>query len=176
MEMADNPKLVMEESTVPEKTSLSDTLNRFQYSTAKKSDSFVVDMETFNEGADKEISANSRITLQRNHSKRGVQRGEKKTNSNNNYANDTIIASSPRGSSMPEKPTVVATDYPINPQVHHQITITTGNIITTTPDSGRCAVRRNSFKRSSSLWVLDPKRVEHGDNVADILHPFDEQV
>ncbi|KAJ0018725.1 hypothetical protein Pint_10879 [Pistacia integerrima] len=97
MEMADNPKLVMEESTGPEKTSLSDTLNRFQYSTAKKSDSFVVDMETFSEGADKEISANSRITLQRNHSKRGVQRGEKKTNSNNNNANDTIIASSPRG-------------------------------------------------------------------------------
>ncbi|KAJ0018002.1 hypothetical protein Pint_10880 [Pistacia integerrima] len=63
------------------------------------------------------------------------------------------------GSSMPEKPTVVATDYPINPQVHHQITITTGNIITNTPDSGRCTVRRNSFKRSSSLWVLDPKRV-----------------
>ncbi|XP_044462045.1 uncharacterized protein LOC123193252 isoform X2 [Mangifera indica] len=164
MDMADNPKLTikdMAESAEPEKISLSDTGNRFHYSTTKKSDSFVVDMENLNQGAT-DMNANSRITLQRSHSKKGIQRGEKKINSNNNYANDSTISSSPRGSSMPEKPMVVAagaTDYSISPQVHHQITISTSNIITTTsPGSSRYSNRRNSFKRSS-LWVLDPKRV-----------------
>lgn len=52
----------MAESAEPEKTSLSDTGNRFHYSTTKKSDSFVVDMENLNQGAT-DMNANSRITV-----------------------------------------------------------------------------------------------------------------
>jgi len=63
------------------------------------------------------------------------------------------------GPSTPEKAAVVTvgtTDHSSSPQLHHQITITTGNM-NATPES-RC-IRRNSFKRSSPSWVLDPKRV-----------------
>lgn len=63
------------------------------------------------------------------------------------------------GSSTPEKSAVVAVgtmDNSSNPQVHHQITITTGNI-TTTPTESRCISRRNSFRRAP--WVLDPKKI-----------------
>jgi hypothetical protein len=62
------------------------------------------------------------------------------------------------GSSTPEKSALVAVgtmDNSSNPQVHHQITITTGNI--TTPTESRSISRRNSFRRSP--WVLDPKKI-----------------
>ncbi|XP_022994140.1 uncharacterized protein LOC111489966 isoform X2 [Cucurbita maxima] len=41
-------------------------------------------------------------------------------------------------------------------QFHHQITITTGS--TAAPDE-QALFRRNSFRRSSSSWFLDPKKV-----------------
>ncbi|OMO76726.1 hypothetical protein CCACVL1_15473 [Corchorus capsularis] len=65
------------------------------------------------------------------------------------------------GSSTPEKTTAVAvgstTDHGSNQQVHHQITITTGNI--TTAGESRFSLRRNSFRRSSPPWLFDPKRI-----------------
>lgn len=42
------------------------------------------------------------------------------------------------------------------PQVHHQITITTGN---TALPVERAILRRNSFRRPPSSWLLDPKKV-----------------
>ncbi|KAJ4703200.1 Transmembrane protein [Melia azedarach] len=176
MEMADNSKLDMassceacglKENASTQKITLLDHLNGFQYNAAKKSDNFVIDMETFSHGAaDKDITANSRITMQRNLSRKGSLRSggaapspaEKKTNSVANDK-DTVATTGP---STPEKPAVAAvgsTDQSSGPHVHHQITITTGNIITT-PDS-RAAMKRNSFnfKRSSSPWAIDPKRV-----------------
>uniref|UniRef100_A0A803NZ24 Uncharacterized protein n=1 Tax=Cannabis sativa TaxID=3483 RepID=A0A803NZ24_CANSA len=63
------------------------------------------------------------------------------------------------GSCTPEKAsgvTLGTTENSSNPQVHHQITITAGNISTVT--DGRSVLRRNSFKRSSS-WAFDPKKI-----------------
>ncbi|KAL5840478.1 hypothetical protein ACOSQ4_013086 [Xanthoceras sorbifolium] len=179
MEMADNPKLDSSSSCEAsgfedKKVSISDHINGFQYSAAKKSDSFLIDMGTFS-GPSKDINANSRITLQRSLSRKGIQRGaaaassaaaaaEKKINSNTNNDRDTIVpTSSPRGGGLTEKQMAVAavgtttTDHSGGPQVHHhQITITTGNM-TGSPES-RFAMKRNSFKRSSP-WAIDPKRV-----------------
>ncbi|KAB1201316.1 hypothetical protein CJ030_MR0G004291 [Morella rubra] len=62
------------------------------------------------------------------------------------------------GSSTLEKSAVVAVgtmDNSSNPQVHHQITVTTGNI--STPTESRSISRRNSFRRSP--WALDPKKI-----------------
>lgn len=42
------------------------------------------------------------------------------------------------------------------PQVHHQITITTGS---TAAPVERPILRRNSFRRPPSYWMLDPKKV-----------------
>ncbi|CAK7350979.1 unnamed protein product [Dovyalis caffra] len=167
--------LLMEENMEAQKFSLLDHINGLQY-TKEKSDSFVIDMESFSHGINKDINANSRIT--RNLSRKGSLRGgggEKKINSNLSHSNlsnlsvsdrEAIVASasprsiaSPRGPSTPEKAAVVTVgtpDHSSSPQVHHQITITTGNI-NGTPE-GRC-IRRNSFKRSSPSWVLDPKRI-----------------
>ncbi|KAL9384101.1 hypothetical protein Peur_024424 [Populus x canadensis] len=179
--MADNPKLDMdssseagggggfalEEHMEAQKISVLDHINGFQC-TKEKSDSFVIDMERFSHGINKDSNTNSRITLQRSHSRKGSPRGggggEKKINSNLSHLSvsdrDAIVASaSPRGPSTPEKAAVVTVgtaDHSSSPQLHHQITITTGNM-NATPES-RC-IRRNSFKRSSPSWVLDPKRV-----------------
>lgn len=164
-----------------QKISVSDHINGFQYTT-DKSDNFVIDMESFSQGGDKKTTipnketnpnpnSNSRATLQRNLSRKGTQRGDKKTtipnctNSNSGSTlndRDSFVAtsSSPRGSSTPEKPTGVAlgsTDHASNPLAHHQITITTGNITAST--ESRFSLRRNSFRRSSPPWLLDPKRI-----------------
>ncbi|XP_048322021.1 uncharacterized protein LOC107419494 isoform X2 [Ziziphus jujuba] len=157
----------LDEKLGTEKISVSDHINGFDYNT-DKSDSFVIDMGSFSNGANKDATANSRITLQRSFSRKGSQRvSEKKLNSHSN-ANDkdsTIAIPTSRGalvgSSTPEKAAAVAVGTVDNlssssPQTHHQITITAGNISTST--DGRCVVRRNSFRRSSS-WGLEPKKV-----------------
>ncbi|XP_041028277.1 uncharacterized protein LOC121268196 isoform X2 [Juglans microcarpa x Juglans regia] len=168
--MADNTKLVcgLEENIAgSQKISISDHINGFQYTT-DESDSFVIDMERFSRGTNKENTSNSRIT--RSLSRKGSQRGgEKKitqtTNTTAAAANErehTVVTatSSPRGSSTPEKlaATVAAgtMDNSSSPQVHHQITITTSNMIGT-PTESRCISRRNSFRRPP--WVLDPKKI-----------------
>uniref|UniRef100_A0A6N2L1H9 Uncharacterized protein n=1 Tax=Salix viminalis TaxID=40686 RepID=A0A6N2L1H9_SALVM len=159
-------ELLLEESMEAQKLSVLDRIDGFQC-TKEKSDSFVIDMESFSHGINKDINTNPRITLQRNLSRKGSPRGgggggEKKIHSNISHLCDreAIVASaSPRGPSTPEKAaavTVGTPDHSSSPQVHHQITVTTGTI-NGTPD-GRC-IRRNSFKRSSPSWVLDPKRV-----------------
>ncbi|KAG6638955.1 uncharacterized protein LOC122279139 isoform X1 [Carya illinoinensis] len=171
--MADNTKLVcgLEENMGrSQKISISDHINGFQY-TADESDSFVIDMESFSRGPNKDITSNSRITLQRSLSRKGPQRGgEKKITQTTNTitaaaaANErdhTVVTatSSPRGSSTPEKLAAAAAagtmDNSSSPQVH-QITITTGNMIST-PTESRCISRRNSFRRPP--WVLDPKKI-----------------
>ncbi|KAF2303646.1 hypothetical protein GH714_020587 [Hevea brasiliensis] len=181
MEMADNPKLDLascrceagglEENMGTQKISALDHINGFQYAT-EKSDSFVIDMESFSHGSNnKDINPNSRITLQRSLSRKGSVRSgsgggggsDKKINSNPSPNDrDTIAAaSSPRGPSMPEKPSLVAvgtTDHSSNPQVHHHITITTASGKLNPSTESRCTIRRNSFKRPPS-WAIDPKRV-----------------
>ncbi|XWS19469.1 hypothetical protein CRYUN_Cryun31cG0018800 [Craigia yunnanensis] len=127
-------------------------------------------MESFSHGgANKETNPNSRIT--RSLSRKGSQRGDKKiitpncTNSNSSVTlddRDSFVAttSSPRASRTPEKPTAVglgSIDHASNPQVHHQITITTGNITSAT--ESRFSLRRNSSRRSPPPWQLDSKRI-----------------
>ncbi|XP_050148571.1 uncharacterized protein LOC126623658 isoform X1 [Malus sylvestris] len=169
--MAENPKLDsgseevygLEEKMSTQKISVSDHINEFHY-TADKSDSFVIDMESFSHGGtDKDVTANSRVS--RNVSRKWSQRGGEKKIIRNVKSNDKEVSSTTAspfatvvGSSTPEKsPLAVGTiDQSSNPHVHHQITVTAANIGTTT--EGRCVVRRNSFRRSSS-WRIDPKRV-----------------
>ncbi|KAM1793242.1 hypothetical protein ACFX12_037006 [Malus domestica] len=169
--MAENPKLDsgseevygLEEKMSTQKISVSDHINGFHY-TADKSDSFVIDMESFSHGGtDKDVTANSRVS--RNVSRKWSQRGGEKKIIRNVKSNDKEVSSTTTshfatvvGSSTPEKsPLAVGTiDQSSNPHVHHQITVTAANIGTTT--EGRCVVRRNSFRRSSS-WGIDPKRV-----------------
>ncbi|ESR62340.1 hypothetical protein CICLE_v10016643mg [Citrus x clementina] len=152
-----------ESSSSTPKISLLDHVNGFHYNALKKSDNFVIDMDAFSHGINKDSTnnANSRITLQKSLSRKGSQRGgcgaEKKSNSNANDRDATLAASSPRGPGTPEKPAGAAIGSTDIPQVHHQITITTGNIITT-PDS-KSGFKRNSLKRSSHSWAIDPKRV-----------------
>uniref|UniRef100_A0A5B7CC34 Uncharacterized protein n=1 Tax=Davidia involucrata TaxID=16924 RepID=A0A5B7CC34_DAVIN len=178
--MAENPKLEDMGSDTPissceaceleemgtQKISISDQVN----GTNIKSDSFIVDMERFSHLTDKDKTAKSRLTLQRNLSRKGSQRGdEKKMNSGTvNERDVTVVATcSPRvaalvGASMPEKSMVVtvgATDYSINPQVHHQITIMTGNIGGTATAESKCSSKRFSFRRSPPSWVMDPRRI-----------------
>ncbi|KAK5826203.1 uncharacterized protein LOC108485481 [Gossypium arboreum] len=171
MDMTENPKLdlssccedlVSEEKTSTQKISVLDHTNGFQYTT-DQSDSFVINMESFSHGGfNKEVNPNSRIT--RSLSRKGSQRGDKKTiipnHTNSNDMDSLVSTSSPRGSSMPEKPRTVvagATDPATNQQVHHQITITTGNIAAAT--ESRFSLRRNSFRRYPPPWLLDPKRI-----------------
>ncbi|XP_038689955.1 uncharacterized protein LOC119988828 isoform X2 [Tripterygium wilfordii] len=169
--MADNPKLEMSDSydscgsenkIGAQKISVLDHVNGFQYASADKSDSFVIDMESFCHGTNKDSAPNSRIT--RNLSRKGSMRSsDKKINANfntNKCSNDrdtAIAALSPKGSCMTERPpTVVAvgtTDHSNNPQIHHQITITTPTT------ESRFPLGRNSFKRSTPSRILDPKRV-----------------
>ncbi|KAL5578954.1 hypothetical protein UlMin_011396 [Ulmus minor] len=168
--MAEYPKLDseaslevfgLEEKMGSEKISVSDRLNGFHYST-DKSDNFVIDMESFSHAADKDIAPNPRIKLQRSLSRKAPQRGSEKKINSDTSANDRdsrVVGPSPRGSCTPEKPTTMAAgttpDNSNGPQVHHQITITAGNI--SSVGDGKCVARRNSFKRSS--WTLDPKRI-----------------
>ncbi|GLT48436.1 hypothetical protein SLA2020_220620 [Shorea laevis] len=167
MNTPENPKLNLTysvESCSPEETM---TANSQKISASDhKSDSLVIDMESVSHGPNKDTNQNSRITLQRSLSRKGSQRIEKKINSNSIASDrDSFVASSPRGSSTPEKPvgavlgtTVDHGGTKINPPVHHhQITITSGSITSTAPES-RFPFRRNSFKRSAPPW-LDPKRV-----------------
>ncbi|KAG8635242.1 uncharacterized protein LOC110603623 isoform X2 [Manihot esculenta] len=179
MEMADNPKLDLgscrceaeglEENMGTQKISVLDHINGFEY-TAEKSDSFVIDMESFSHGSNnKDINPNSRITLQRSFSRKGSVRGggggEKKINYNpsSNDRDSIVAASSPRGASMPDKAsqvTVGTTDHLSNPQVHHHITINTTSVNSMNASTeSRCTIRRNSFKRPPSSWAIDPKRV-----------------
>ncbi|GMJ14150.1 hypothetical protein HRI_005084200 [Hibiscus trionum] len=170
---AENPKLDLTSSNEisTQKISVSDHTNGFQYTTDNKSDSFVIDMEgSSHGGSNKEINQNSRFTksLSRKWSQRG---GDKRiissncTNSNCNSSlndKDAFVATSPRGSSTAEKPAtaaVVSTDQTSNPQVHHQITITTGNIGAGVATESRFSLRRNNSRRYSSLWLIDPKRI-----------------
>uniref|UniRef100_A0A2P2JSR2 Uncharacterized protein LOC105113419 isoform X1 n=1 Tax=Rhizophora mucronata TaxID=61149 RepID=A0A2P2JSR2_RHIMU len=113
MEMADNPKLKMAcsseagelvESIESQKISVFGHVNGLQYK-ADKSDGFVIDMESFSHGSNKDMNANSRIALQRNLSRKGSQRGveSKKINNPNTSTNDreiTVATSSPRGNNL----------------------------------------------------------------------------
>ncbi|CAN4083838.1 unnamed protein product [Withania somnifera] len=149
---------------------VSDHINGLQY-TSSKSDSFVVDMDRFSHIIEKDINANSRITLQRNLSRKGSFRsGERKANSNAVNEKDTnFTASSPRasllgGGSTPEKAMALTTSNVGTssehsaPQTHnHQITIVAGHGSTTATES-KIGGRRFSLRRSSS-WTIDPKRI-----------------
>ncbi|XP_004248392.3 uncharacterized protein [Solanum lycopersicum] len=131
------------------------------------SESFVVDMEHISHHlVEKEINANSRITLQRNHSRKGSL---KKQNFNDINEKDTnLMAISPKGASMPEKSIVVTSDHSI-PHVHNQntsvVAASSGAAATTTTTTaidGKVAVsKRFSFRRSSSSspWTIDPRRI-----------------
>ena len=94
------------------------------------------------------------LKLQSNLSRKGSQRG-----------GDMMIATS--SAPMAEKSATAAAaevalvvgsakDHLGVQQFHHQITITTGT--TAAPDE-HALFRRNSFRRSSSSWFLDPKKV-----------------
>ncbi|KOM36160.1 hypothetical protein LR48_Vigan02g231000 [Vigna angularis] len=150
-----------------QRISVSDHINAFQYS-ADEADSFVIDMDSFSSAVNKDsINTNSRITLQRNLSRKGSQRGgDRKVNGNVTlHDRDTVPTTcSPKaalaGSCKAEKSATVAvgsTQHSTNTQVHHQITITASNMCTTNTES-KSVTRRNSFKRPSS-WLLDPRRV-----------------
>lgn len=159
-----------------EKVSVSDQINSLQY-TNMKSDSFTVDMERFAHLTPKDVTLNSRINLQRSLSRKGSQRwGEKKMNipnADNDRDSGLVATSSPRaalvGGTTPEKAMVVTVgtaDQAMNPQVHHQITIVTGNVAaptttTTTTTERRLGGKRFSFRRnsSSSSWTNDPRRI-----------------
>lgn len=147
---------------------VSDHMNGLQY-TSTKSDSFVVDMERFSHIIEKDINANSRITLQRNLSRKGSFRSdEKKTNSNAVNEKDTnFTANSPRASSKlgggitPEKPMALTTSSDQHtPQTHnHQITIVAGHgAAAATATESKIGGRRFSFRRSTN-WTIDPRRI-----------------
>ncbi|KAL3325401.1 hypothetical protein AABB24_036567 [Solanum stoloniferum] len=129
------------------------------------SESFVVDMEHISHHlVEKEINANSRITLQRNHSRKNSL---KKQNFNDVNEKDTnLMAISPKGASMPEKSMVVTSDHS-TPHVHNQntsvVAASSGAATTTTTAiDGKVAVsKRFSFRRSSSSspWTIDPRRI-----------------
>ncbi|KAL2324348.1 hypothetical protein Fmac_023406 [Flemingia macrophylla] len=149
--------------------SVSDHKNTYQYS-AEEADSFVIDMDSFSSGINRDTTnANSRITLQRNLSRKGSQRGgDRKVNGNVTlHDKDTVPTTCSQkaaltGSCTAEKSAAVAVGSPhhsTNTQVHHQITITASNMCsTTTTAQSKFLNRRNSFKRHSS-WLFDPKRV-----------------
>lgn len=153
-----------------EEICVSDHINGLQY-TSTKSDSFVVDMERFSHIIEKDINANSRITLQRNLSRKGSFRsGEKKANSNAvNENNTNFTASSPRasllgGGSTPEKAMALTTSVGTSssdhsaPQTHnHQITIVAGHGGATATES-KIGGRRFSFRRSTN-WTIHPRRI-----------------
>lgn len=145
---------------------VSDHINGLQY-TSTKSDSFVVDMERFSHIIEKDINANSRITLQRNLSRKGSFRsGDRKTNSIVNEKGTNFTASSPRansllgGGSTPEKPMALPSSSDQHtPQTHnHQITIVAGHGSGATATESKIGGRRFSFRRSTN-WTIDPRRI-----------------
>ncbi|XP_056159776.1 uncharacterized protein LOC115677848 isoform X1 [Syzygium oleosum] len=177
--MAENPKLELESSGPEEKMgtqkiSVSDHMNGLQ---AEKSDDLVIDMESFSHlvpSPCKDI--NSRVTLQRSLSRKGSQRvSEDKVISNASAADKNesqpgivLATSSPRGtprasllgSNSMDAATMAAlgtTDHASKLQNHHQITVTSGSI--GSANESRFTIRRNSFRRSSPSWILDPKRI-----------------
>ncbi|XP_004511337.1 uncharacterized protein [Cicer arietinum] len=141
----------------------SDHMNAFQY-TGDKVDSFVIDMDAYSSGINKDATnTNSRIT--RSLSRKGSQRvGDRKLNgittlsphshdiNNNNNNKDAISAlCSPKGTltgscSTPDKAASMAVG-------------STDHFINTTATETKSITRRNSFIRSSSSCPLDPKRV-----------------
>ncbi|KAF8035766.1 hypothetical protein BT93_C1711 [Corymbia citriodora subsp. variegata] len=151
-----------------QKISVSDHMNGSQ---ADKSDDLVIDMDSFSHlvpSPCKDI--NSRIT--RSLSRKGSQRvGEDKVISNASAADKNesqpgmvLATSSPRasllGSNLMDSATMAAlgvTDHTSKLQNHHQITVTTGSI--GSANESRFTIRRNSFRRTSSSWILDPKRI-----------------
>lgn len=155
-----------------EKISVSDHINGLKC-TSSKSESFVVNMETISHLVEKEISGNSRITLQRNLSRKGSLRGgEKRTNFNAMNEKDTnLMATSPRATLLaantPEKTTAVTvgTADHRTPDIRNQITagaatssVAAANGVTTT--ESKVGGRRFSFRRSSSpSWTVDPRRI-----------------
>ncbi|KAF7811129.1 uncharacterized protein G2W53_032105 [Senna tora] len=144
------------------KISVRDDGDAFPYG-GEKSDSFVIDMDAFSPGTiNKDTHTNSRITLQRSISRKGW--GDKKVNVPTALQDwdtlPTACSPSPKGSgTQPAAASGGPGDHCTSPQVHHQITITAGNITTTAINEGKGIARRNSFKRPPSNWGLDPKRV-----------------
>ncbi|CAN1222286.1 hypothetical protein LINGRAPRIM_LOCUS539 [Linum grandiflorum] len=169
MEIVDTPNMELvelQESKAAQKISVVDHINGFQY-TPETPDNFVIDMEDFSTTTTttttgKESYANSRITLQRSLSRKGFIRGG---GGGDKKAAAEASSAALVGGSMPEMgtktTTTVAHSANSNGQGHHQITITSAasNIKATTTVDGRCAVRRNSFKRSQASWLLDPRKV-----------------
>ncbi|KAL3850842.1 hypothetical protein ACJIZ3_012724 [Penstemon smallii] len=149
--------------------SVTDHVNKLENSNTK-SDSFVLDMERFSHFIEKDINANSRITLQRNLSRKGsmIRGGDRKFNSTNvNERDSTILITSPTAtlhggtSSTTEKPIVVAlgsTDHSVVPQIH-QITITDGSSTAAAAETKLGGKRSFSFRRSPNSWVIDPRRI-----------------
>lgn len=140
-----------------------------------KSDTFIVDLNSFSNGLDKESitnatsNINSRITLQRSFSRKGPQRvAERKINDRDD---PLAPSSSPRATQvvpMSEKSLLPSTlpigssdlkktDQLQHQHQQHQITIKTGGVSTIAAD-GRWG-NRSSFKRSPPSWFLDPKRI-----------------
>lgn len=163
-----------EKSINTQKVSVSNQINSSLHYPNIKSDSFNLDMERFSHLTTNDFTPNSRITLQRNLSRKGSQRGvEKKMNSSADNERDTSIlvpnSSSPKaafvGTSTLEKPIVVTvgatTNHPINQQIHHQITITSpaAAAASTVTAESKLWGKRHSFKRSSSSWTVDPRRI-----------------
>ncbi|CAN4078303.1 unnamed protein product [Withania somnifera] len=144
----------------------SDHINGLQY-TSTKSDSFVVDVEHFSHIIEKDINANSRITLKRNLSrKESFRSDERKPNSNAVTVKDTnFMTSSPRasllgaGGSTPEKAMALTTS--VRTSSDHsapQITIVAGHGGGATANESKVGGRRFSFRRSSN-WTIDPRRI-----------------
>ncbi|CAN1222290.1 hypothetical protein LINGRAPRIM_LOCUS539, partial [Linum grandiflorum] len=161
----------LQESKAAQKISVVDHINGFQY-TPETPDNFVIDMEDFSTTTTTTTTGKER--LQRSLSRKGFIRGggggdKKGSNSKEKYSVVAAAAEASSaalvGGSMPEMgtktTTTVAHSANSNGQGHHQITITSAasNIKATTTVDGRCAVRRNSFKRSQASWLLDPRKV-----------------
>ncbi|GAB4830942.1 hypothetical protein Ancab_004972 [Ancistrocladus abbreviatus] len=159
-----------------QKIAVSEHIDGFKYESVK-SDSFILDLESFSNGVDRDFTANSRITLQRNLSRKGCQRGgDKKIIGLSPNDKGPIMPSSssaraaPIGaSSTPEKPAspgpaavaaaaaLWAADHPTNQLPQHQISIKTSSICCSVPDS-RWGKRYN-LRRSLASWFLDPRRI-----------------
>ncbi|KAE8686673.1 Detected protein of unknown function [Hibiscus syriacus] len=174
LNLEENPKLDLTSSNdIPtQKISVSHHINGFQHTADNKSDGFVIDMEGFSHGgSNKEINQNSRLT--KSLSRKGSQRGGDKKiiiTSNCNSSVIKMLLSPPPQEvtwsrvftrySTAEKPVtgaVASTNQTSKVQVHHQITISTGNIATAT--DSRFSLQRNNSRRCSSQWLLYPKRI-----------------
>ncbi|CAA0835938.1 Unknown protein [Striga hermonthica] len=117
-----------------------------------KSDSCVVDMERFSHLMEKDINnnRNSRITLQRNISRKGsFKNGDMKIKDDNRET----VTTSPKAGSTPEKPRVVAVGAAN--LSHHQITITGGSPAADIKSTGG----RFGFRRAQPVRICDPKRI-----------------